>query len=252
VHDDIQDGDRTRRGRPTVWALWGEGQAINVGNCLHALAFQCLTRLAEHGSDSALVAELVAELARTSVALNVGQTRDLALETAVDADSAGYLAMVGAKTAALFRCATLGGAMVGAPDDRATARALGHYGHELGLSFQIRDDILGIWGTDAETGKPTGTDIRRRKKTLPVVLALEGAGALDGERLPRLYAQGSSLLPADERYVREVLDQSGVRHLAQERANRHRARAVAALAPFASPGAAALRALADFVADRTH
>jgi 4-hydroxy-3-methylbut-2-enyl diphosphate reductase len=259
VHDDIEDGDRTRRGRPALWTICGEAQAINVGDCVFALAFRCLGRLRDQGVPEAQVSALLSELARTSVDLTVGQMRDLTYETTNDIDSERYLAMIEGKTAALIRCATYGGALIGSGDEVDAAR-FGELGRRLGLAFQMRDDVLGIWGTDAETGKPTGADIRRRKKSLPVVLGFERAAGADGERLRRLYAQDGPIGPDDERGVREVLERCGARALAQERAEQHRAGALAALADAAevggrSPGSrpfAALRVLADFVTHRVH
>jgi 4-hydroxy-3-methylbut-2-enyl diphosphate reductase len=264
VHDDIEDGDRTRRGRPALWTICGEAQAINVGDCVFALAFRCLGRLRDQGVPEQLVSALMSDVARASVDLTVGQMRDLTYETTNDIDGDRYLAMVDGKTAALIRCATYGGALVGSGDE-AVAQGFGEFGRRLGLAFQMRDDVLGIWGADAETGKPTGSDIRRRKKSLPVVLAFEAlaAGRVpsdDGERLRRLYAQDQPIGSDDERYVREVLDRCGAQALAQEQAERHRAAAVAALAASASAEGcsltsrpyAALQALADFVTHRAY
>jgi 4-hydroxy-3-methylbut-2-enyl diphosphate reductase len=261
VHDDIEDGDRMRRGRPALWTVCGVAQAINVGDAIHALSGRCLARLGDRGVTGPQVAELLAEMARTGVELTAGQARDLAFEQTTDIDRHRYLEMIGGKTAALMRYSTFGGALLGSGD----ARAFGEFGRRLGLAFQIRDDVLGIWGTDAETGKPTGSDIRRRKKSLPIVLAWERAAEPDRRRLDALYTQDAPLTAADERFVREVLDQCGARDLAQACARRHRDEALAALSratiapvgggdgrPAARPHLVALRALADFVTERSH
>jgi 4-hydroxy-3-methylbut-2-enyl diphosphate reductase len=259
VHDDIEDGDRTRRGRPALWTICGEAQALNAGDCVFALAFRCLGRLRDHGVAEAQVSALMSEVARSSVDLTVGQMRDLTYETTNDIDSDRYLGMIEGKTAALIRCATYGGALLGSGDE-ADAQRFAEFGRRLGLAFQMRDDILGIWGTDAETGKTTGADIRRRKKSLPVVIGFERAAAGDRERLHRLYAQDGPIGPDDERFVRDVLDRCGAQGLAQEQAEQHRARAVAALADAAMVEGrslgnrpfAALQALADFVTHRAY
>jgi 4-hydroxy-3-methylbut-2-enyl diphosphate reductase len=262
VHDDIEDGDRTRRGRPALWTIVGEAQAINVGDCVFALAFRCLGRLRQQGVPEDQVSHLLSELARTAVDITVGQMRDLTYETTTDVTGDRYESMIECKTAALISCATYGGALLGS-GDRDEAEAFGDFGHQLGVGFQMRDDILGIWGTDAETGKPTGGDIRRRKKSLPVVLGFEHAGPDDGARLRRLYAASTPVTPDDERFVRGVLDGCGIRDRAQQSAERHCAEAVAALDRAAlaavSPRRAvddrpfaALRALADFVTHRTY
>jgi geranylgeranyl diphosphate synthase, type I len=259
VHDDIEDGDRTRRGRPALWTICGEAQAINVGDCVFALAFRCLGRLRDHGVPEHQVSALLSELARASVDVTVGQMRDLTYETTNDVDTERYLAMIEGKTAALIRCATYGGALIGSGDE-ADAERFGEFGRRLGLSFQMRDDVLGIWGTDSETGKPTGGDIRRRKKSLPIVVGFDRAAADDRELVRRLYAQDGPLDPDDVQAVRDVLDRCGAQAVSQEHAEQHRAAAVAALADAAMVGGrslgnrpfAALQALADFVTHRAY
>jgi geranylgeranyl diphosphate synthase type I len=239
----------------------GEAQAINVGDCVFALAFRCLGRLRQQGVPEDQVSHLLSELARTAVDITVGQMRDLTYETTTDITGERYESMIECKTAALIRCATYGGALLGS-GDRDHADTFGDFGHQLGLGFQMRDDILGIWGADAETGKPTGGDIRRRKKSLPVVLGFEHAGPDDGDELRRLSAASTPVTPDDERFVRGVLDGCGIRDRAQKSAEGHCAEAVAALdraGLAAVPGRAvddrpftALRALADFVTHRTY
>ena len=253
VHDDIEDGDRTRRGRPALWTICGEAQAINVGDCIHALAFRCLARLGPRGVPQPLVADLMAELAHTAVMITVGQMRDLTFETVVEVDSEAYLEMIEGKTAALLRCATYGGVLV-AGGDREAADTLGEFGRRLGLSFQIRDDILGIWGLDRETGKPTGADIRRRKKSLPVVLAFEHAEPADAERLREVYGRHEPMTSDDEELVLATLDGCGAEVHAQRHADQHRGAAVAALERVAAAPVPieAMRAIADFVTERSY
>ena len=258
VHDDIEDGDRTRRGRPALWTICGEAHAINIGDCIYALALRCIDRLRERGSSPAQAAELMSQLARTAVDLTVGQMRDLTFEALPDIGGDRYLEMIDGKTGALLSATTYGGALIGS-GDQATADAFGEFGRRLGLSFQIRDDILGIWGADAETGKPTGADIRRRKKSLPIVLALEHSDGPTRQQLRRIYTQQDPLTPADERFVMEALDACGAQELAQQWARRHRREALASLTPLAGavgPSSqahmAALHVLADFVTERNH
>jgi len=172
IHDDIQDDDRERRHRPTVWAIWGKPQAINAGTAMRILASVSLSRLSEIGvpGEKRLRAQRVFD--ESSLRLIEGQYLDISYENRLDIGVAEYLEMIDGKTAALLACSLELGALMGT-DDEAVIAALRSFGRNLGLAFQIRDDILGIWGDEKETGKPLASDIRRRKKSLPIVYALE-------------------------------------------------------------------------------
>ncbi len=167
VHDDIQDHSELRRHRATVWRLWGAAQAINVGDALFALAQLVLAR-----SGSPRAAELAAVLNEACLRLVEGQFLDLELQAGrLPLTLLGYEAMIGRKTGALFEaCCRLGAIVAGA--DAAVQDGYARYGLELGIAFQEQDDVLGVWGTAAETGKPRAADVRERKKGLPAVLAL--------------------------------------------------------------------------------
>jgi geranylgeranyl diphosphate synthase type I len=261
IHDDIEDRDRARRGRPTLWTLCGEAQAINVGDCVQALAYASLSRLQRRQGDPSLVGRLVSALASTTVALTIGQSRDMAYETTEAIDPAMYMAMIAGKTAALTSCATYGGALlaVGSGDAAATRIAAGYaeFGRELGLCYQVRDDILGMWGCEAETGKSSSGDIRRRKKSLPVVLAVSVATDRARERLLELYALPAELDTAEEHEIRAILEGCGVEALCQREAELHAKRSLAALSQVqagraeSNPFAATLGALAGSLTARS-
>ncbi|MBV8713943.1 MAG: polyprenyl synthetase family protein [Chloroflexi bacterium] len=167
VHDDIQDHSELRRHRPTVWTLWGMPQGINAGDALFALA---QVVLAEEGT--AIAAQLTAELNRTALALAEGQFLDIDLANGQTQPTLeAYEAMISRKTGVLFACACRLGAMsAGAPEGQADAYAA--YGLQLGIAFQEQDDLLGVWGLSAETGKPDAADILERKRGLPAAMAL--------------------------------------------------------------------------------
>jgi geranylgeranyl diphosphate synthase type I len=237
IHDDIEDGDRTRRGRPTLWSLCGEGPAVQVGNTLLALAFICLGRLHDHGVAPRLCRELVATLSDTVVDLTTGQHRDMAYESADTIDGDMYVQMIAGKTGALAACATYGGAMLAqdAVDavDPSGCEQLGWYrafGMELGLAYQIRDDILGIWGDQSETGKSQSNDIRCRKKTYPIVFAFTNAAPDDCERLHRLYGAPEELTGRNELEIRRILAECGAQPAAQSQVEWHAEQARHALA----------------------
>jgi geranylgeranyl diphosphate synthase, type I len=175
VHDDIQDQDRERRHRLTVWAIWGQGQAINAGDALLALAQEALARLPEAGVPPERGVVAVSTLARATLEMVEGQVMDLQFEDLLDITTQAYLEMVRRKTGALFAAALSLGAICATPDTQVW-EAMGRAGRQLGVAFQIKDDVLGIWGDPSRTGKPAGADIRRRKKSLPIVYALETEG----------------------------------------------------------------------------
>ncbi len=167
IHDDIQDGDATRRGRPAVWKRHGSAQAINVGDAIFTLAFSVLA-----DSDSALAAEWLRILSGTCVRLTYGQFLDLTYEDAQRITLSEYQEMIEGKTAALVEAACrLGAVSAGATQARQDAFA--RFGRALGLAFQIQDDYLGVWGDPKVTGKPNASDLLARKKSLPILYGLE-------------------------------------------------------------------------------
>lgn len=169
IHDDIQDRSETRRGRPTVWTLWGVAQAINAGDALFAIAHRALWRLRTRGVPADRIVEIAERFDAACLALTRGQHFDLLFEGAERITLEEYLEMIRGKTAALLRAA-LG---IGARLADHPAEDLEAFGEALGMAFQIQDDLLGIWGDPQVTGKSAADDLQARKKTLPVVLAME-------------------------------------------------------------------------------
>jgi len=189
IHDDIQDQSTERRHRATVWRLWGIPQAITAGDAMYALARGALLRLAERGVPPNRILQATAALDDACLHLCEGQYLDLASEGCQGATMEDYLAMIKGKTAALMACSTQLGALV-ATDDLETVEALRIFGESLGLAYQIQDDVLGIWGDPAVTGKPAADDLRRRKMTWPVVFALgEAERPAAAHRLRELLCQ---------------------------------------------------------------
>jgi geranylgeranyl diphosphate synthase type I len=167
VHDDIQDRSHLRRHRPTLWSLWGTAQGINAGDALFALAQLVLVRQQTRPS-----ADMAAALNTACLRLVEGQFLDLQMQEArVLPTLELYEAMVARKTGALFESAGRLGAMA-AGASAAEQEQYASYGLHLGVAFQEQDDILGVWGSESETGKPDAADVIARKKGLPAVLAL--------------------------------------------------------------------------------
>lgn len=244
IHDDIEDGDTTRRGRPTVWALWGPAQALNAGDALFAFAQLGMLRLAHRLSDAATVIAATELLNHTCLRLTEGQYLDISFERRQEVSIAEYLEMIERKTAALIACACeLGARIAGStkepPDAARRYLRLSQFGHHLGLAFQIQDDILGIWGDPAVTGKPVGADLRRRKKTLPIL-----HGIAQNSTVKEILAQGE-LTERDIQRAVESLEAAGSRAYAENLARQHHAQALRALedAGLQGPAALALREL---------
>jgi len=171
IHDDIQDRSQTRRGRPTVWALWGVAQAINAGDALFVIAHRALWHLRQRGVPAERILEVAERFDAACLMLTKGQHLDLAFETADRVTVADYLEMIRGKTAALLAASLgIGARLAGFPPQELEA-----FGEALGMAFQVQDDLLGIWGDPAVTGKPVADDLRARKKTLPVIYAMERA-----------------------------------------------------------------------------
>ncbi len=190
IHDDVQDESPTRRHRPTVWSLWGVGQAINAGDALFAAAHLPFYRLADLGVPSGLALRLLEAFDRATLAIVEGQTLDLGFEGRGDVTPDDYLRMIAGKTAAIVRYAAWAGALLGGADEPKADR-FAAFGLALGLGFQVRDDLLGIWGAPATTGKAAADDIRRRKQSLPILLLRQRADRQTRAELDALYAAPS-------------------------------------------------------------
>jgi len=216
LHDDVMDGDLTRRGRPTAWAQFGLGAAILVGDALLALAMEVLAGAVTARSLSGALLELCA-----------GQSADLAFERRTDVTMAECLSMAEAKTGALLGVACELGALAGGAQP-AIAACYREFGRNLGLAFQLIDDLLGIWGDPAVTGKPARADLAARKKSLPVVAALT-SGTPDGGYLASLYHRAEDLGEETLAQAAALVEAAGGRDWAQAEADKHRQRALRAL-----------------------
>jgi geranylgeranyl diphosphate synthase type I len=220
VHDDIEDGDVERRHRPTLWAIHGVPQAINTGDLIFSLSRVALHRLTDLGFPDAKVLRLMRLYDNTCVALCEGQYIDIATSTSDEPMTVElYFDMIGRKTAALISASIEAGALL-ATDDEEVISGYRRFGWELGLAFQLNDDLLGIWGQEQKTGK-VPTDVARHKKTLPVLYAFEHATPGDRARLAALYATPEPS-EADITEIVAILERSGAAEFTRAEAQRHR------------------------------
>src|SRR5579875_2155301 len=167
VHDDIMDNDEFRHGKPTVHVVYGIPFAILAGDTLFSLAFNALNRV-ETSKERKL--RLFKELSLATLRLSIGQAYDMYLSSSKKMGRRLYLETVENKTAALFECSAVMGAILGGAknEEIENIRRAVRY---AGIAFQIKDDILGVFGDPKVTGKPVGNDIREGKKTLIAVFA---------------------------------------------------------------------------------
>jgi geranylgeranyl diphosphate synthase, type I len=234
IHDDIQDEGPIRRHRPTVWSLWGVGQAINAGDALFAAAHLPLYRIAPTEVTAELKLRLLEAFDRMTIAIVEGQTLDLAFEARPDVSPSEYLEMIAGKTAAIVRFAAWGGALLGGADDAAASR-WAEFGLALGLGFQIRDDLLGIWGAQEATGKAPADDVRRRKQSLPILILRERVGPAEREELNRLFT-APNVDSVGVARVLALLERESVRQEVEAVIAGYHDRAAAALLDAAQPG----------------
>lgn len=247
LHDDVIDGDRTRRHQPTAWSVFGVAPAVLAGDALLALASQVLVRHA-----SPLGPAGVDRLNATCLELCDAQYADIAFEERNDVGVDECLAMAAGKTASLLGCACALGALLGGADPAQVGLLYG-FGSQLGMAFQLVDDLLGIWGHPQVTGKPVCSDLARRKKSLPVVAAL-ASDTSAGRDLAALYRSDEALSAGDLADAAKLIEAAGGRHWAQNEADKRLAAAVSCLeAAGSEPQAAAdLLSLARLITRRDH
>lgn len=222
VHDDIEDNSETRRGRPTVWKRWGISKAINLGDSIFVLSRLASYKLMDSKIPPDRILKVLQILDNACLELTIGQQLDLHFEELDVVDLETYMRMIRGKTSALVVAATTcGGIIAGAQDH--IIKTLSDYGHHLGLAFQIRDDILGIWGKTAITGKPTEDDLRSRKKTLPILFGLNQSPEF--KELWMTEGVDDGILLA----MRQALESSQALQFSKEKAEAHTQSALSAL-----------------------
>jgi octaprenyl-diphosphate synthase len=239
VHDDAVDHSALRRGLPTVNALWTHQVAIIMGDYLYSRGVSELARVGN--------IEALAVLANAANEMSVGEMRQLTSYDALDFSEDDYYRLIAAKTASLMSAACEMGALVGLTTHR---EALARYGHNLGMAFQIADDLLDYESTEAVTGKPTGHDLRERKVTLPLIGALERTTPAEEKAIRAFFTLAD---PQDDDIARviEIVAERGGSSYARERAARYADLASSALDEVAEgPAAAALRDAIVYAVDR--
>jgi geranylgeranyl diphosphate synthase type I len=245
LHDDVMDRDVERRHRPTGWVVFGEGQAILAGNAMLTGAVEVLVRSGAAGLRSLPV------LLEATQRLISGQSQDLDLEGRSEVTLEQVLHMEAGKTAALLACsASIGAVAAGASAE--VAAGLATYGHELGIAFQLVDDILGVVGDPATTGKSSSSDVRAGKRSAPIVAALQ-AGNAASLRLAALFVDGPPESEDDVALATGLIEEAGGLGWAMRAADTRLSSALGRLERLALPNTEALRdlvAVARYIVDR--
>ncbi|MBB5159744.1 polyprenyl synthetase family protein [Saccharopolyspora phatthalungensis] len=243
LHDDVMDGDTSRRHRPTAWTVFGRPAALLAGDALLTLSTDVL--LESTSSHSAQAARSLSTATRTLIA---GQAADLDFERRSTVGLDECLRMAHDKTAALLACASSIGALyVGAQQE--TVIRLHAFGTEVGMAFQLVDDLLGLWGDPGITGKPVLSDLRARKKSVPVVHALS-SGTAAGDRLHQLYAQAEPLSEDQLHEAAEMVQRAGSADWTRQECERRLAAAHEYLPGGPHGASESLTELAEFIVRR--
>lgn len=227
VHDDLMDRDRTRRHRPTVWTVWGDPAAVLAGDAMLSLAHEAL--LTSGLADAPRAGRVLTEATRELIA---GQAADVAFEGRSDVTLSECLTMATGKTSALLGASAALGAVLAGATDHVVDRLV-RFGRELGVAFQLIDDLLGMWGDPDQTGKPVHSDLRARKKTLPITWSIENGGSAGTELAHWMVTETSTeITSAEDAGVERAADlviAAGGREWAESEAHRRIERGDAAL-----------------------
>jgi geranylgeranyl diphosphate synthase type I len=226
VHDDIEDQSDFRRHRRTVWNIWGQAQAINVGDGMYSLSRLAVLKLRNNGFADDIVLKLIELLDQACVRLCEGQYSDMSFENRHDVTTQEYLNMIEKKTAYLISCSIKIGAILGTADEHA-ADKLELFGLKLGMSFQVRDDMLGIWGVKDKIGK-SKSDILRRKKSLPIIYGLTSDFAGCADTIQSIYNK-ETIGEDDVVAITKALDEAGAKDYCQQLANEYYSEAISIL-----------------------
>ncbi len=207
IHDDIQDGDTKRHHRSTLWFCWGHSHGLNSGDAMNVLAHLALLHNGSTSLPAATTLNVSRILTKACAQMIEGQVLDLSYEQRPSVSVDDYLLMIGKKTGALLECALHIGAVIGS-ESAATVEGMRGFGFGIGRLFQVRDDILGIWGLEEATGKPTASDLHRRKKSLPVVHALwHASDNPSAARFATIYGSKEPLSDKDMTDLFTILDE---------------------------------------------
>ncbi len=252
VHDDIMDKDLGRRGRPTVHALWGEELAIVVGDTIYSSSFQALLDARDTIEDPLKVLDALDVLTRANAQLQEGQIHDVFFEQRNDVAVEEYVEMVRKKTGVLMEAAAKVGAILGGGADEQVD-ALASYGQNIGIAFQIQDDVLDMVADEQKLGKPVGSDLREGKRSIVILQALAEADDAQRKKILAVLGKEDEASDEDVSAVIDLFEEMGAIDHARDFARTLGEQAKKDLAAIEEgPAKDALGALADFIINRDY
>jgi geranylgeranyl diphosphate synthase type II len=215
VHDDIMDESSLRRSFPTIHSKWNINQAVLSGDVMAFIANECFLQTPENK-----LLKVFRVFNKAAVEVCVGQQLDMDYEKAVVVTRNEYIRMIELKTAVLLAASVKIGGLIGGGDDK-DADLLYEFGRNLGLAFQIQDDLLDVWGDSKVFGKKSGGDIVANKKTLPLIIAMEKAAGKQRIQLQKLMKSGSADPQIKIKSVRELYNELNIKDIAETQANEY-------------------------------
>jgi|ETN02SMinimDraft_4_1059925.scaffolds.fasta_scaffold13956_4 geranylgeranyl diphosphate synthase type I len=219
IHDDIEDQDRFRRHRLSLWAIWGIPKAIVSGNALLTLGNLEIGKLEKEYLSPEIIRNIQKLLTISYLKMMEGQFLDIKYERQENISINEYLKMIELKTSTLLECSLMLGVLTSRNNNHYLEHNFSSLGKILGAIFQIRDDVLGIWGTD-ETGKPIGADIIKKKKSLPIVHVLSQENSKISKKVKKMLSQ-KTISKSEMRLIIEMLEKAGSEQYCQNLINKY-------------------------------
>ncbi|NND86792.1 MAG: polyprenyl synthetase family protein [Nitrosopumilus sp.] len=247
VHDDIMDNDEMRHGDPTVHKKFGMPIAILAGDVLFSKAYQVIT---ESKLSAVATTRLISRLAKACVDVCEGQLLDIKMaEEKKTPTESEYITMICKKTAALFDVSCAMGAICATNNEKDISN-LSSFGRNLGIAFQITDDLIGVMGDSKITKKPVGNDLREGKKSLPILMAIKLSKGKDKKIILKAFGN-SNITRKDLSKAVDVIRSLGIEENVRKQALKYAKKAEKALSKYSGSSKRELVTLLDFVVKRS-
>ena len=247
VHDDIMDNDEIRHGVPTTHKKFGIPLAILAGDVLFSKAYQIIS---DSKHDTKITSQLISRLAKACVNICEGQWLDVSMgESKRIPTEKEYITMIEKKTAALFDISCSMGAIC-ATSNKKDIQNLSAFGKNLGIAFQITDDLIGVMGDSKVTKKPVGNDLREGKKSLPILMAMKKSKGIKKKKILKVFGNAKAS-KKDMQEAVEIIRNIGIEKNVRNQAQKYAEKAKKSLSKYSGSSKDELIELLDFVVKRT-